>query len=308
MEGGGGSARGGVGSSSSSSRRRAAAAAPAVSRSAEEAAAPATTTEAEEGEQAPRRATEAGAAAAAAPGAAAAAAQNNNNDAAADAGAEAPPPPLQQQPPTTTILRGHDEIVWAVEASADGRLFSASADRSVRVWDVASRRCEAVLEGHARPVLCLALAPSAADGGVEDGGGAAAPSGGENENENAGGLSGDDLLFSGSYDFTIKVWSLRTLSRVRTLTGHGDAVRSLLYVPPKKGDSGKRSSGGVSSPAFPLGRRGRLFSASYDGTVRVWDVASLEPVASLPGHSGPVRTLASVDGLVFSGSYDKTVS
>ena len=313
---GGSSVRGGEGGS----RRRVAAAAAAaaaataaVSRSAEEAA-PATT-EAEE-EEAPRRrqqqqqqATEAAAAAAgaAAPGAAAA---QNNADAAASSSS-----PLLQPPPT--ILRGHDEIVWAVEASK-GRLFSASADRSVRVWDVASRRCEAVLEDHARPVLCLALAPAEDAVAVaveeEGGGGGVAPSGEgtsareENPENGDEGEFGGDLLFSGSYDFTIKVWSLRTLSRVKTLTGHGDAVRSLLYVPPKKEGAGKRSSGGSSSGGGgSLGRRGRLFSASYDGTVRVWDVASLEPVATLPGHSGPVRTLASVDGLVFSGSYDKTV-
>jgi WD40 repeat protein len=39
------------------------------------------------------------------------------------------------------MLQGHDEIVWAVEI--DGRrLFSASADKTIRVWDIASRRCE----------------------------------------------------------------------------------------------------------------------------------------------------------------------
>ena len=29
----------------------------------------------------------------------------------------------------------------------------------------------------------------------------------------------DDKLFSGSYDYTIKVWSLDTLQRLKTLTG-----------------------------------------------------------------------------------------
>ena len=300
--GGGGSARG-EGGSNRSRRAAVAAAAAAASRFAEEEAALAATTELEEeeeGEAPPRRRQQQQQQAATTT---TAAAQNNNN-------ADAPlPPPLLQQPPPT-ILRGHDEIVWAVEASK-GRLFSASADRSVRVWDVASRRCEAVLEDHARPVLCLALAPAEDAGIVVDEEGdenaaaaAAAREGADAEDDE---VEGGDLLFSGSYDFTIKVWSLRTLSRVKTLTGHADAVRSLLYVPPppkKDGVSGKRSGG---SSLLPLGRRGRLFSASYDGTVRVWDVATLEPVATLPGHSGPVRTLASVDGLVFSGSYDKTV-
>lgn len=38
-------------------------------------------------------------------------------------------------------LQGHDEIVWAVVVS-EGRLFSASADKTIRVWDIATRRCE----------------------------------------------------------------------------------------------------------------------------------------------------------------------
>lgn len=47
--------------------------------------------------------------------------------------------------------------------------------------------CVQVLEDHSRPVLSLAIA--------------------------------DNKLFSGSYDYTIKVWSLDTLQRLKTLTG-----------------------------------------------------------------------------------------
>lgn len=53
------------------------------------------------------------------------------------------------------------------------RLFSASADKTIRVWDIESRRCEHVLEDHTRPVLSLAIHMG--------------------------------RLFSGSYDYTIKV-------------------------------------------------------------------------------------------------------
>lgn len=80
-----------------------------------------------------------------------------------------------------------------------------------------------------------------------------------------------------------QVWDLNTLSRVKTLTGHTDAVRALS----------------VSD--------GRLFSGSYDGTVRVWDEANLHCLEILKGHNGPVRTLVNCGGCMFSGSYDKTV-
>lgn len=95
------------------------------------------------------------------------------------------------------ILQGHEEIVWAVEVHGR-RLFSASADKTIRVWNIDSRRCEYVLEDHARPVLSLATS--------------------------------NGKLYSGSYDFTIKVWNLETLQRVRTLSGHTDAVRALCVA------------------------------------------------------------------------------
>lgn len=79
---------------------------------------------------------------------------------------------LQHAQQQAGILRGHDEIVWALETHGD-RLISASADKTVRVWDVPGRRCERVLENHSRPVLSLAVS--------------------------------NGRLYSGSYDYTIKV-------------------------------------------------------------------------------------------------------
>ena len=90
------------------------------------------------------------------------------------------------------------------------------------MWDIDSRRCEQVLEDHSRPVLSLAIC--------------------------------NNKLFSGSYDYTIKVWSLDTLTKIKTLEGHTDAVRALAVA----------------------GQR--LFSGSYDSTVRVWNVVTMEPM------------------------------
>ena len=71
--------------------------------------------------------------------------------------------------------------------------------------------------------------------------------------------------------------------RVSLPTGHTDAVRALAMADNK------------------------LFSGSYDGTVKVWDVETLECLKTLAGHTGPVRTLVYSGGHMFSGSYDKTV-
>ena len=81
----------------------------------------------------------------------------------------------------------------------------------------------------------------------------------------------------------LQVWDLNTLQRLRTLTGHTDAVRALAVA------------------------EGRLFSGSYDSTVRVWDESSLSLLEILKGHTGPVRTLVYCNNNMFSGSYDKSV-
>ena len=68
-----------------------------------------------------------------------------------------------------------------------------------------------------------------------------------------------------------------------SIAGHTDAVRALAVA------------------------NNRLFSGSYDGTVKVWDVDTLVCLKTLAGHTGPVRTLVYSGGHMFSGSYDKTV-
>lgn len=78
-----------------------------------------------------------------------------------------------------------------------------------------------VLEDHSRPVLSLAIA--------------------------------DNKLFSGSYDYTIKVWSLDTLQRLKTLTG-----RTSWKMPKQESCIVEAKQGAVG-----LGRKGMLRSGVW---------------------------------------------
>jgi WD40 repeat protein len=95
-------------------------------------------------------------------------------------------PPSAQVSGSDNISNGHDEIIWAI-TKRDRRFFSASADRTVRVWDAVYGRCLHVLEGHQRPVLSLAAT--------------------------------DSHLFSGSYDHTIRAWDMGSMRLVKSMQG-----------------------------------------------------------------------------------------
>jgi WD40 repeat protein len=58
----------------------------------------------------------------------------------------------------------------------------------------------------------------------------------------------NNLLASGSFDKTIKIWDLYSLENIDTLYGHDDSIECLLTL-----------------------RNGLLLSGSADGTIRVWD-------------------------------------
>jgi WD40 repeat protein len=74
---------------------------------------------------------------------------------------------------------------------------------------------------------------------------------------------------------------------LQTLQGHTDAVRALAL-----------SADGQ-----------RLYSGSWDSTVRVWSTADGAPLQTLQGHAGCVSALAlSADGQrLYSGASDTTV-
>lgn len=93
----------------------------------------------------------------------------------------------------------------------------------------------------------------------------------------------DNILATGSYDATIKIWDMETGMEVRNLRGHLEGVRCLQFDDTK------------------------LISGSLDGTLKVWNWRTGECLSTYSGHDGGVLGLHFDGDLLVSGSVDKTI-
>ncbi len=102
----------------------------------------------------------------------------------------------------STRLTGHSAVISSVSFSGDGRLLaSASADRTVRIWDVASSKCIAILAGHTDAVFSAVFHPAG------------------------------KRLASAGRDRSIWLWDLATGREVARLDGHANYVFALAFSP-----------------------------------------------------------------------------
>jgi len=167
-------------------------------------------------------------------------------------------------------LIGHTRAVRALQFD-EAKLITGSMDHTMKVWDWRTGTCLRTLEGHTEGVVCL------------------------NFDKN--------ILASGSVDSTVKVWNFRT-GECFTLRGHRDWVNSVQLW-----DAGVVASASFrtasndaflaqyasTSPQHPtpthIDPGKMLFSASDDGTIKLWDLAERTCVRSFTGHVGQVQSL-----------------
>jgi U4/U6 small nuclear ribonucleoprotein PRP4 len=89
-------------------------------------------------------------------------------------------------------------------------------------------------------------------------------------------------LASASADNTIKIWDVRTLRNLYTISAHTSLVSDVKY---SKGVPGA-SDGSASDPKNIAGLY--LTSSGYDGCVKVWSGDDFRLIKSLDGHDGKV--------------------
>ena len=189
---------------------------------------------------------------------------------------------------------GHGGPVWSCCEGPDSSLISASYDKTIKVWNLSTGRCEFTMRGHNEWVSSVDC--------------------------------NEHIICSGSWDATVKIWDQATKLCINTLAfEHNDAVYCLqlhqnnLLLGLKSRvlelwdvESAMRVQSFVGHykgiNAVKIGEKVAV-SGSSDSLVKVWDLNSGECTCNLAGHSSNVMCLDYDAGSwrVVTGSYDKTI-
>jgi mono/diheme cytochrome c family protein len=183
-------------------------------------------------------------------------------------------------------LEAPGDVANTVAFSPDGRrALVASADRSVRLWDVEGRRDLRRLIGHTASVWAVAFSPD----GMR--------------------------AISGGMDGTVRVWVLNTGTELRKLDGHLGLVSAVAFSP----DGSRAVSGGYDGAAVwwdvDSGRELRrldglakyihavalhptkpLAALAADRSIILWDTATGEVAKKWPAHDAAVACVRFADG------------
>ncbi|XP_065059147.1 pleiotropic regulator 1-like [Rhopilema esculentum] len=180
------------------------------------------------------------------------------------------------------VISGHTGWVRCVAVEPGNKWFcTGSADRTIKIWDLATGKLKLSLTGHVSTVRGLVVSPRH-------------PylfSCGEDKQVKCWDLEYNkvirhyhghlsacyciglhpaiDVLCTGGRDATVRVWDIRTKSCIHTLTGHTNTVADL----------------------FCQSAEPQIVSGSHDCTIRYWDLASGKSRVTLTNHKKSVRAV-----------------
>lgn len=180
------------------------------------------------------------------------------------------------------VISGHTGWVRSISVDKSNEWFvTGSADRTIKVWDLATGTLKLTLTGHINTIRGLAVSPRLTY----------LFSAGEDKQVKCWDLEYNkvirqyhghlsavyslalhptiDVMVTGGRDMTARVWDIRTKQAVHVLTGHQNTVCS------------------VASQAVDP----QIVTGSHDSTVRLWDLGTGKTMATLTNHKKSVRAL-----------------
>jgi len=143
-------------------------------------------------------------------------------------------------------LSGHTGSISVVKASdRHPVVLSGSYDKTVRTFDLRTRRQIACFQGHRGPILDLDWAPG--------------------------------LAVSGGRDGVAMAWDVNNGSRIGALKGHKGHVTAVRWLRASSDGSEEQEGYGGSEASIFL-------TGAQDGHVRVWDLRAKREIANIPCH------------------------
>ncbi|KAG2495473.1 hypothetical protein HYH03_006418 [Edaphochlamys debaryana] len=181
------------------------------------------------------------------------------------------------------VISGHLGWVRCVAVDPGNEWFATgSADRTIKIWDLASGQLKLTLTGHIEQVTGLAISnrhPYMFSCGLDK----MVKCWDLEQNKVIrsyhGHLSGVysialhpqlDILMTGGRDSVVRVWDMRSKVQAMVLAGHDQTVCSLLAQAPDP----------------------QCISGSHDSTIRLWDLRKAKASAVLTHHKKSIRALA----------------
>ncbi|KAK9285085.1 hypothetical protein L1049_024270 [Liquidambar formosana] len=207
-----------------------------------------------------------------------------------------------------STLSKHKGPIFSLKWNKKGDyLLTGSCDKTAIVWDVKAEEWKQQFEFHSGPTLDVdwrnnvSFATSSTDNMIY-----VCKIGENRPIKNFAGHQGEvncvkwdptgSLLASCSDDITAKIWSMKQEKFVHDLKEHSKEIYTIRWSP---------TGAGTNNPNQQL----VLASASFDSTVKLWDVELGRLLYSLNGHREPVYSVAfSPNGeYLASGSLDKSM-